>query len=96
MNRAQLAVQKKMQYIITGIEEGPLTSIEEGELIELLEFAKKHNSIWGKAIRNNLDDLDARADLIKGLAGQCIDDIFTMTCVVGQKAVLFLLRTIQD
>lgn len=97
IHKAQQAIADKMNYMITEVGKGALTSIEEGELIEQLENASQHRSVWGTAIRMHFEKpIEERDDweLINGMASQCMDDLFTMICVVGQKAVILLLRTV--
>lgn len=99
MNKAQQSVADKMKYIIEQVGQGKLSSLEEGELIERLENASQHKSIWGVAIRNHFEKpIEDRDDwqLINGLASQCMDDLFTMICVVGQEAIILLLRTVNN
>lgn len=97
ISKAQQSVADKMNYIIGKMSEGPLTSLDEGELIERLENARDHKSIWGVAIRNHFEKpIEDRDDwqLINGMASQCMDDLFGMVCIVGQEAVILLLRTV--
>lgn len=96
MNRAQLAVQKKFDYIHERIEEGPLAEQEYQEMIGILSRIKG-DDLWSIGIRNYFQNPQPNhTEFVAGLASQCMDDIFTMTCIVGQKAVLYLLRTVQD
>lgn len=98
LNRAQQSVANKMDYIIEQIGNGPLTSLEEGELLEILQNLKRGDSILGHSIQKHFDlPADQRDDweMINGLASQCYDDLFTMVCVVGQAGVILLLRTLK-
>lgn len=94
MSKATDSIQQKMTYMISRVEEGPLSSFEEAELLELLERAQNHPSIWGSAIRKDLHT-EQRHELLAGLASQCADDLFTMVCILGQKAVIYLLRSLE-
>jgi hypothetical protein len=97
MKNTIAALEKKFQYVLSRVEEGPLSAFDEEELIDVLGHAKKHNSIWGEAIRNNLKPIFSdNAELIKGLAQQCRDDIFTMVCVLGQKGAILVMRAAGD
>lgn len=85
-----------MRYIISRIEEGPLAKAEYDEMIAILGRIKG-DDMWSIGIRNYFKgEHTDHTDFLQGLASQCMDDIFTMTCIVGQKAVLYLLRTVQD
>ena len=97
LTKAQQSIADKMTYIINRVGEGPLSSLDEGELIGRLEAAKDHKSIWGVAIRQHFDKpAEDRDDwhLINGMASQCMDDLFGMVCIIGQEAVILLLRTV--
>lgn len=96
LNAGQLSVLKKMQYVIDLIGKGPLSSVEEGELIQGLESRKDHSSLWGIAIKSHFESGMDHKEFIEGLASQCSDDIFTMSCVVGLGNAILLLRTIQN
>lgn len=97
MNTAQQAVQKKMQYVIDQVAKGPLSCIEEGELIESLSKIKAEGSLWGRSIALHFENPEADHNaLIKDLASQCMDDIFTMSCVVGLKTAIMILRTVSN
>lgn len=92
-------IQKKFDYVLSRVQEGPLFEEEKKELEFLLWMARNNESIWGVAISNhfqlaNTDQEQDISSLIEQLASQCVDDIFTMTCVVGQNAVILLLRTL--
>lgn len=95
-NRAVASVHKKMTYIMEQVERGPLVEAERTELMGILERVKGE-SMWAIGIRGYLDGPRGHdEEFIRGLADQCVDDIFTMTCIVGQAAVIYLLRTIQN
>lgn len=97
MTPAQISVQQKMQYVINLIGQGPLSSIEEGELLENLQGRNNSSSLWGIAIKNHFEkEQQDHKEFIAGLASQCQDDIFTMACVVGLGNAILLLRTIQN
>jgi len=94
-NRAVASIRKKMSYIISRVEEGPLVAEEREEMLAILGRIKG-TDMWSIGIRKYMEgDRDHDDEFIEGLASQCMDDIFTMTCVVGQKAVIYLLRTIK-
>lgn len=93
-NKAVASVHKKMTYIIEQVERGPLAEAERTELMGILERVKG-DSLWAIGIRSYMGGPRENEDqFIRGLADQCMDDIFTMTCIVGQAAVIYLLRTI--
>lgn len=95
-NKATESVRKKMAYIISRVEEGPLVQEERDELLKILANVTGDN-IWAIGIRSYMEGVrENDAQFIAGLADQCMDDIFTMTCIVGQKAVIYLLRTVQN
>lgn len=97
MNEVQHAVASKMQYIIDEIGNGPLSSIEEQDLIETLKMRSDNESIWGVAIKTHFDKGNTdHSALIQGLASQCKDDIFTMICIVGLKGSIYLLRAYKE
>lgn len=94
MNEAQQSVQSKMQYVIDAIGKGPLSCMEEGELIESLAKIKPEGSLWGRSISLHFENPEAdHTALIKDLHSQCKDDIFTMACVVGLKTAILILRS---
>lgn len=96
--KAITAIQQKFDYVISHVQEGPLSKDEHEDLIRILNTKRYHESMWGKAIDSvlNTDEGADNSELIQGLASQCMDDIFTMVCIVGQKAVIYLLRTIEQ
>lgn len=99
MNKAQQAIHEKMTYMMERVSQGPLSSFEEGQLLEILQNIQRGNSLWAVAVINHFKQpADQRDDweLINGLASQCRDDLFTMICVLGQAAVIYLLRTLND
>lgn len=98
-NKAVHSIEKKMNYIIGRVQFGPLTSMEEAELLELLEGRASDKNIWTMGIKtffdkkNAGDEVDQEA-FFDGMASQCMDDIMTMTCILGMNTVIFLLRTV--
>jgi hypothetical protein len=99
MNKAQQIIAEKMNYMIAQVGDGPLSSWEEGDLLDILQKMQHGKSIWAQAIRGHFQqDPEKRNDweLINGLANQCRDDLLTMVCVVGQAALIYLLRTLND
>lgn len=95
-SRAVASVHKKMTYIMEQVQRGPLVEAEKTELIGILERVKG-DSLWAIGIRSYMDGPRGHDDqFIRGLADQCMDDIFTMTCIVGQAAAIYLLRTVND
>lgn len=96
MSKAIASIQRKMSYVISRVQEGPLVDEERDELMAILGRLKG-DDLWSIGIRNYLaGPRDHDGEFITGLADQCMDDIFTMTCIMGQKAVIYLLRTVQD
>jgi len=94
MNKAQQSVANKMAYIINRIAEGPLVKEEHDEMVAILGRVKG-DDLWSIGIRSYFATGQTdHTEFIAGLASQCMDDIFTMTCIVGQKAVIYLLRTV--
>lgn len=92
--KAITSVRKKMAYIINRVEQGPLVQEERDELFAILGKIKGDN-LWATGIRSYMEGARDHDDqFIAGLAEQCMDDIFTMVCIVGQKAVIYLLRTV--
>jgi hypothetical protein len=93
-NKAVSSIQKKMLYLIQQVEQGPLVAEERQNLFDILGQVKG-DSLWAIGIRSYLQGArDHDETFLAGLADQCMDDIFTMTCIVGQKAVVYLLRTV--
>lgn len=93
-NKAIESVRKKMAYIISRVEEGPLVQEEREELFTILANVKGDN-LWAIGIRSYMEGVRDHDDqFIAGLADQCMDDLFTMVCIVGQKAAIFLLRSV--
>lgn len=98
--KAREAVRLKMVGILDQIGQGPLNSLERVELLGLLRMAgHRSDSLWADAIRLHFIKPPAQrndSQLIEALASQCLDDLFTMVCIVGQKAAIYLLRTVKD
>jgi hypothetical protein len=93
-NKAVASIQKKMLYLIQQVEQGPLVAEERQNLFDILAQVKGDN-LWAIGIRSYMQGpRDHDDQFLAGLAEQCMDDIFTMTCIVGQKAVVYLLRTV--
>jgi hypothetical protein len=95
-SKATASIRKKMEYIIDRVKDGQLG---EAEMTELMNILAKVNgtSMWAIGIRGYMDGPRGHdQEFIRGLADQCMDDIFTMTCIVGQAAVIYLLRTVND
>ena len=96
MNKAIASIESKMRYIISRVEEGPLVDEEREEMMGILSRVKG-TDLWSIGIRQYFENGGGHdEEFIDGLASQCMDDIFTMTCIVGQKAVIYLLRTVKD
>lgn len=94
-NKAIASVFKKMSYIIEEIERGPLAAEEYQALLNILGRVKSDN-VWAVGIHLYMQGpREHDHEFIAGLAEQCMDDIFTMTCIVGQEAVMLLLRTVK-
>lgn len=93
MTQAQKAVGLTMLAMITEIGE-PLTEHDWTNLRNILQDCKS-DSFWGLAIRKVFDDGGDVEALINGLADQAMDDVFTMSCIVGKEGTRLLLRTIQ-
>jgi hypothetical protein len=94
-SRAVASIHKKMTYIIEQVEQGPLCQEELLDLFNVLGNVKG-DGLWAIGIRSYLaGPRDHDQAFLDGLAEQCMDDIFTMTCIVGQKAVILLLRTVK-
>lgn len=72
----------------------PLTFREEGTLIDILKKVPQ-DTIWGIGIARSFADGKDTRELIKVLASQCMDDPFTMACVVGMTGLKYLLRVCQ-
>lgn len=99
-NNAIASVEKKFNYFKSRIEFGPLTSYEEGELLELLEKFGNDDTIYNIACKSHFlaKSLGQEVndwELIEGLASQCVDDVFTMVCAFSQQTVIYLLRTVK-
>jgi len=94
-NRAVASIHKKISYIIEQVEQGPLTPEELESLFKILRNVKGDN-LWAIGIRSYMaGPRDHDMKFLEGLADQCMDDIFTMTCIVGQDGVICLLRTVK-
>jgi hypothetical protein len=95
-NKAIASIQEKMRYMVSRVQEGPLVQEEYDEMIGILSRVKG-TDMWSIGIRKYLEGpRDHDAEFIAGLASQCMDDIFTMTCIVGQKCLIYLLRTVSN
>jgi hypothetical protein len=97
MNKAQEALNRKMALLIEQVGT-PLTPAErETMLINLSKV--QSDSLWGVAIRQVFDAPDSDLNrklvqsLVEQLASQAIDDPFTMSCVVGHKTMVLLLKS---
>lgn len=92
----QEAIENKTQYIIDCVNEGPLTTFEEGELVGILQCVDT-NTLIGVAIKQHFvsPGMD-HSEFIATLASQGKDDFCTMISIVGLKATILLLRTIKN
>lgn len=98
MSKAIDAIRKKMEYVIDRVGAGSLNMRELKALTEHLASIK-HDSIWGLAIQQHFAKPELERNdlaLIEHLADQAMDDIFTMTCILGLQAVILILRTVND
>lgn len=86
-----------MKYVIGQLSEGPLTCMEEAILVENLQNLKDKTSAWGFAIHLHFQKPD-RDDqqLLDSLRMAAVDDIFTISCVLGLANAILVLRTIKD
>lgn len=91
MNKAQTAIYNKMTDIISQCDK-PLSSIEEGILIEILQ-AVKPTTFLGLCIKKHFDEGGENSLLIGTLAAQAMDDPFVISCTVGRDAMILLLRS---
>lgn len=91
MTKAQVAIEQLMTSLIEKVGK-PMTLHDIETLIEMLRKVE-HDSLWGTAISNVFENGGDVNLLIKQLASQSVDDPFTMSCIVGMKATIMLLRS---
>lgn len=100
-NAAQSAIQKHMEALIEQVAE-PLNRAELKGLISFLRnFESDSTSYWAIGIRECFKDGDAtpfeRIELlIRDLTQQALDNPFAMSCIVGHKIMILLLRTTNE
>lgn len=93
----QEAIENKTQYIIDHVNEGPLSSFEEGELTGILQSIDPTRGILSIAINQHFSSPSMdHSEFIATLASQAKDDFCTMISTVGLKATILLLRTLKN